>query len=61
MKGQHSEFIAAAWLISKNYLVYFATFIIEQGENGDNRGGKEGMEGAKEEGDAGRGTNGPPQ
>ena len=25
MKGQHSEFIAAAWLISKNYLVYFKT------------------------------------
>jgi hypothetical protein len=25
MKGQHSEFIAAAWLISRNYLVYFKT------------------------------------
>ena len=22
MKGQHSEFIAAAWLIKQNYLVY---------------------------------------
>ena len=25
MKGQHSEFIAAAWLISINYLVYVKT------------------------------------
>tara|TARA_R110000824_G_scaffold26804_5_gene91747 strand:- start:764 stop:1099 length:336 start_codon:yes stop_codon:yes gene_type:complete len=25
MKGQHSEFVAAAWLVSKNYLVYFKT------------------------------------
>ena len=25
MKGQRSEFIAAAWLISRNYLVYFKT------------------------------------
>ena len=25
MKGQHSEFIAAAWLIKKNYLVYIKT------------------------------------
>ena len=25
MKGQHSEFIAAAWLIEQNYLVYFKT------------------------------------
>jgi Holliday junction resolvase-like predicted endonuclease len=25
MKGQHSEFIAAAWLIKQNYLVYIKT------------------------------------
>ena len=25
MKGQHSEFVAAAWLIKQNYLVYFKT------------------------------------
>ena len=25
MKGQHSEFIAAAWLIRQNYLVYIKT------------------------------------
>ena len=25
MRGQHSEFIAAAWLISQNYLVYIKT------------------------------------
>lgn len=25
MRGQHSEFIAAAWLITQNYLVYFKT------------------------------------
>ena len=25
MKGQHSEFVAAAWLIKQNYLVYIKT------------------------------------
>ena len=25
MKGQHSEFTAAAWLVKQNYLVYFKT------------------------------------
>ena len=25
MKGQHSEFVAAAWLIEQNYLVYIKT------------------------------------
>ena len=25
MKGQHSEFIAAGWLVKQNYLVYFKT------------------------------------
>ena len=24
-KGQHSEFVAAGWLIKNNYLVYFKT------------------------------------
>ena len=25
IKGQHSEFIAAGWLVKNNYLVYFKT------------------------------------
>ena len=25
MKGQHSEFTAAAWLVKQNYLVYIKT------------------------------------
>jgi len=25
MKGQHSEFTAAGWLVKQNYLVYFKT------------------------------------